>query len=62
MALGPEHHARLEANHARRLQELVGRSCLNIVKGLMKHNVRTFSSRPPFARILEMVPAALPSF
>lgn len=41
VALAPEHRGRLEANHRRRLQELAQRACLNLVKGLMKHHVRT---------------------
>lgn len=40
VALKPEHWSRLEANHRRRLQELAQRACQNIVKGLMKHQVR----------------------
>ena len=40
VALGPEHRARLEASHRRRLSDLVAKACLNVVKGLMKHQVR----------------------
>ncbi len=39
MALGPEHRARLEASHRRRQSDLVAKACLNVVKGLMKHQV-----------------------
>jgi hypothetical protein len=38
--LGADHRARLEASHRRRLAELVAKPCLNIVKGLMKHQAR----------------------
>ena len=35
--LSADHRARLDANHRRRLGELVAKPCLNVVKGLMKH-------------------------